>query len=373
MKIRNMLFCLFFCLLISGLSACGSYYSVIYSRAVRHDGSSLTAYFVHGNPEEMNWDTSPFNDYSAYDLKNGMDYLPAVLDSAQGYNWGEYFTPDKGETRFTLRYIPTYYKFPWGYYFNENEVQKIEATDLDSLIYLAEFMPPQLKMVNAWYTLTDQQVSLLKSGICNYIYTVWPISANIYVSVRDSITTEELELYALEENIDGDLKIESLRHSFFFDTIGNDEWLASQQSFYNVDKKSPITLLGYLEDTQAKLRFTIVLLERNLLMPLEFKSSLNKEIKAAMSNISLMIEYISLPDRHSKEARLLFKELSFLVKTDRRPLLKGDKFWNTYARIILPHFSNCYENPYETWDELMAANTALEDIGIVVLEGLVEP
>jgi len=208
---KRILICVFV-FFICHLVACEAPLLVTKSRFVCKDGSSFIAYAIFS--QDIYWKKSPCKDYEGFGMQDGTDYLPAVIAPEGGYYPADSLS-QLTDKKITFSYVQDYVKLPWGYYLNEDEITEINASSLDSLIFLSADLPQRFRMATSWDYLDNKQLQLLQTRFCAIDYAEGPMDDIIYVSTRDTISADELELYTLFESCGGDNPKRSFGTSFF--------------------------------------------------------------------------------------------------------------------------------------------------------------
>jgi len=364
---KRILLCVFV-FYIWQLVACDAPHVVTKSRFVCKDGSSFVAYAIFTS--DIYWKKSPFKDYEGFSVRNGTDLLPFVTAPEGGYYPADSLSQAQDQN-IPFSYVQDYVKLPWGYYLNEDEITEINSSSLDSLIFLSADLPLRFRLATYWDYLNNKQLKLLQTRFCAIDYTEGPMDDIIYVSTRDTISADELELYTLFESCGGDNPKRSFDPSFFYNTAGNRDWQEDDLLYYQRDgmKFYPL-MVESLQYNQARLNTLLPLVDRNLTMPESFKHTLRQEIHTAMDNMGLLSSYLNLPNKHSKAAKKQFKELYTRTKTNQaKGYLPGDKLWNIYVRILMPRLTNSFFIEDCTEEMNIDRDEILAEIGIVAFYG----
>lgn len=341
-------------LLVTHLAACDIGVFVFKARAVMKDHSVLTGYFMQdGHESPMNLADTPLNEPDCYSVKDGTDILPALTPAAKGDWW----------------YVPDYVKLPWGYYYNTATGKTVSFADADSLIYLSEHLPMEIKRLAPWHGITPRQIELVRQGICGFDHILNPLSTYIYISTRDSLSNDEIELYSLEGNVMGETEKDSYHRSFFFHTPENKSVLEGLYEDYpGFQANEFTTILTALKYNRAKLALLPYLIDRNILMQPQFQTSLKQEVHTALDHMDLAIKYYELRRDHPRNLSSIFKLYDQIDRlcpaADKDSLASTDRFWKSLSTILFPRLTNYFNTDlnFELVDAILA------DIGIVRVE-----
>ncbi len=342
---KNYLVTLALCL-ITSISACDIGFFVIKGRAVMKDKSVLTGFFLLDGHCAGSQNSTLLCEPDSYFLKDGTDLLPSFT-TEMNTEW---------------LFVQDYTKLPWGYFYNSDSAKLINMQDADSLIYLSEHLAMEMKRLAPWHSITTRQLDLLKQGIKSYDTAEWGLGTMVVISTRDSISNDELELYAAQtcylEDMYQEYGKSSYHRSFFYDTTGND----------GVVEKVFDDFKGELDDedirefkfNKAKLELLDYFVGRNLLMKPENKIDMKKQIADAIGNIDLVLSYYKIQAKKSPDTKKFYQRILSLcpadsIKTKSEPQI----FQTALTSVLFPRLK-------KTTDTNESVD--LESIGIVRLE-----
>lgn len=348
---RNYLVILALCL-ITSVSACDIGWFVFKGRAVMKDDSVLNGFFLlDGHCTEMIQGTL-LEEPDSYALTNGTDLLPSFSNGSAKTEW--YFTED-------------YVKLPWGYYFDFDQAKLVDFNNADSVIYLAQNLPLEMKRLSPWHSITPQQINLLKQGIKSFDTAEWGLGTMVVISTRDSICNDELELYAAQtcclEDIYQEYGKPTYHRSFFYDTTGNDRVI--NKVFKDFKGELENEDIREFKFNKAKLEVLDYFVGRNLLMKPENKIDMKQQIANAIGNIDLVLSYYEIQTKQSHDTKRLYQKILTLcpadsIKTKSEPQI----FQTALSSILFPHLNKTTDTAggSEIQDKI------LEMLGIVRLE-----